>query len=95
MSAYVIIKLTVSDPEQFGKYREAAGPTSRAHGGEALVLGSVGEELEGADDGRAVVVIEFPSVARAKDWWNSPEYQAAVKLRQGAAKFDAIVAEGV
>ncbi len=95
MSAYVIVKATVSDPEQFGKYREAAGPTSGAHGGEVQVRGAVGEVLEGSDDGRGVVVIKFPSVEQAKSWWNSPEYRAAAKLREGAAEFDVILVEGV
>ena len=95
MSAYFIARITVSNPEQYGKYREAAGPVFGTYGGEMLVRGAVGEELEGADDGSGVVVIKFPSVARAKDWWNSPEYRAAAKLREGAAKFDAIVVEGL
>ncbi len=95
MSAFVIVKASVSNPEQFAKYREAAGPTSGNHGGEVLVRGVTGEVLEGSDDGRGVVVIKFPSVEQAKGWWNSPEYRAAAKLREGAAEFDVIVVEGV
>ena len=57
--------------------------------------GAVGEVLEGSDDGRGVVAIKFRSVEQAKGWWNSPEYRAAAKLREGAADFDVIPVEGV
>ena len=41
------------------------------------------------------VVLEFDSFDRAKEYYNSPEYQQALKLRQGAAIMTMIVVEGV
>ena len=50
---------------------------------------------EGHHDGRAVVVIEFPSMAALHGFWNSPEYVPVKKLRQGAAVLDIWAAGGV
>ncbi len=95
MTAYVIVRIVVSDPDQFQKYREAVAPNIEAFGGGFAVRGSEIEVLEGSDDGRRLVVLEFPSKERIMTWWNSPEYTEVKALREGAAKFDAIVVEGV
>ncbi len=95
MTAYIIVRIEVTDPEQFGKYREAVGPNIKAFGGDFAVRGGEIEVLEGSDDGRRLAVLEFPNVDRARTWWNSPEYAEVKALREGAAKFDAILVEGV
>jgi uncharacterized protein (DUF1330 family) len=41
------------------------------------------------------VVIEFPSLARAQAFYDSPEYVAARKLREGAGEAQFVVVEGV
>ena len=50
--------------------------------------------VEGPDDPRRVVMLEFPNFKRAQEFWDSPEYRAASELRQGAAVFNAIIADG-
>jgi uncharacterized protein (DUF1330 family) len=40
------------------------------------------------------VVIEFPSYQAALDCWNSPEYQAAIQLREAVSTTDLVVIEG-
>jgi uncharacterized protein (DUF1330 family) len=40
------------------------------------------------------VIIEFPSVARAKEWWSSEEYRPAKAIRQASAVTELIVVEG-
>lgn len=95
MTAYVIVRIEVSDPEQFGKYREAVAPNIKAFGGDFAVRGSEIEVLEGSDDGRRLVVLEFPSKERIMTWWNSPEYAEVKALRKDAASMDAILVEGV
>jgi uncharacterized protein (DUF1330 family) len=42
----------------------------------------------------ALVLLEFPSVAAARAWYDSPEYQAAIALRQKGATYRAILIEG-
>ena len=95
MTAYVIVRIQVNDPEQFGKYREAVAPNIQAFGGDFAVRGGEIEVLEGSDDGRRMAMLEFPNKDQAMTWWNSPEYAEVKALREGAAKFDAILVEGV
>ena len=53
------------------------------------------ETLEGDAQPPRTVVLEFPSVEQAKTWYNSPEYQEAVKIRQSVADSELIIVEGV
>ncbi len=94
MTAYIIVRIEVNDPEQFQKYRDAVSPNIKAFGGDYAVRGGEVEVLEGSDDGRRLVVLEFPSKDQAKTWWNSPEYAEVKALRNGAATLDAILVEG-
>ncbi len=41
------------------------------------------------------MLIEFPSFKRAQEFWDSPDYRAAVELRKGAAKFNAVIVDGL
>ena len=79
MPAYIIASQRITDPETFGKYAQAVGPTVAAHGGKVLTAGDA-EVLEGNPD-PMTVVIEFESVEKAKAWYNSSEYQAIIGLR--------------
>ncbi len=94
MTAYVIVRIEVKDPEQFQKYREAVSANIKAFGGGYAVRGGAIEVLEGSDDGRRLVVLEFPSREQAMTWWNSPEYAEVKALREGAATMDAILVDG-
>jgi uncharacterized protein (DUF1330 family) len=42
-----------------------------------------------------VVILEFPSVERARAWWSSAEYGPAKALRQACADADLILVDGV
>ncbi|MBU6364330.1 MAG: DUF1330 domain-containing protein [Acidobacteria bacterium] len=90
---YWIVNAVVTDPVAFGPYTEAAGPVIRAAGGRPVIHGAVTEVVEGAPTGRPFI-IEFPSFEVALACYRSPEYQAAIALREGAATFDITVAEG-
>ena len=50
--------------------------------------------LEGPDESRRIVILQFPSVAKAKEFYHSPEYQKARKLREGAADGELVMIEG-
>ena len=66
-----------------------------AYGGKFVVRGGACATLEGAWQPPRIVVLEFPSVARAKEWWASDAYRDAKALRQRAARSQMIVVEGV
>jgi uncharacterized protein (DUF1330 family) len=42
-----------------------------------------------------VVVVEFPSFERAREFYDSPEYVAARKVREGAGAAQFVVVEGL
>ena len=95
MSAYIIVNVEVKDPERYVDYTKAVGPTLAAYGGRFVVRGGRAERLEGSWEPKRVVVIEFPDFARAKAWWESPEYREPKALRQRISTSDMIVVEGV
>lgn len=95
MAAYMIVNARVDDPVQFGKYVEAVQPIISAHGGKLIGRGVPPVVLEGDWPYQTVGVLEFPSTEAAQLFWNSPEYRAAMLLREGAAVFQVVVAEAI
>ena len=53
------------------------------------------EILEGTWKPVRLVVLEFPSLARAKEWLASPEYMAILPIRQRYAKCDFVLVDGI
>lgn len=95
MTAYVIVEVEVTDPVGYEDYKKQVPPSLAAYNGRFVVRGGACETLEGSWRPQRVVVLEFPSVARAKQWWASTEYSAAKALRQRTAKTKMVVVEGV
>ena len=94
MPGYVIVEIDVTDSSGYEEYKTQAGPTVAAYGGEYIVRGGATETLEGDWKPKRLVVLEFESVQRAKDWWNSQEYRELKKMRQRTAHAKMIVVEG-
>ena len=94
MVAYWIARVRVTDPQEYGKYAELAGPAIAKHGGRFLARGGPVVTLEGEEYPRNVVV-EFPSVEAAQTCYNSPEYQEAVAFAKDSADRLLCVVEGV
>ena len=95
MAAYVILNVNVTDAEGFAEYAKVAGATVASYGGKYLARGGHAEKLEGSWEPKRFVVLEFPTLQRAKDWWTSEEYRHPKALRQSASTTDLIVVEGV
>ena len=94
MSAYVVLDAVITDPELYARYRELAAPTLGAFGGRFLARGGAAERLEGERTPGRIVILEFPSLERARAWWSSPAYAAARELRQRASTGSMLVVEG-
>jgi uncharacterized protein (DUF1330 family) len=86
MSAFFIANVKIKDQEKFQEYARKAGETFISHGGEPVLRGKVQSALTGSADHHAVGVVRFPSHAQMNAWYNSPEYQAIVPLRDEAAE---------
>lgn len=95
MAAFLVVEIAVEDQKKFEKYKQMAAPTILAYGGRYWVRGGVIETLEGDWNPERLIIIEFESTNRAKQWWNSPEYEQAKTLRQQAANTRMILVEGL
>jgi uncharacterized protein (DUF1330 family) len=95
MSAYVIVEVNVIDGERYEGYKRLVPPSLEPYGGRFVVRGGRTETIEGEWSPERLVVIEFPTLAKAKAWWNSPEYAEAKTLRQATARTKMIMVEGV
>jgi uncharacterized protein (DUF1330 family) len=95
MSAYIIVEIEVHEPVRYETYKQMADKTIRAYGGRYLVRGGKSENLEGSWLPRRMVVVEFPSVEKAKAWWASEDYAPAKEIRQATARTQMILVEGV
>ena len=90
---YWIVHVDVRDLEQYKAYMAANATPFKKFGARFLARGGRYENPEGAARTRNTV-IEFPSYEAALACWKSPEYQAAIKLRQPVSTMDLVVVEG-
>ncbi len=95
MAGYIIVDIEVTDPVGYEQYKALAGATVEKYGGEYVVRGGASEVLEGDWRPKRLVILKFESVARAKEWLNSPEYREPRKMRHCTAKSNMIVVEGL
>jgi uncharacterized protein (DUF1330 family) len=86
MAAYVIVDVEVTEPEPYEEYRRRVPATLERYGGRFAVRGGRYETLEGDWKPQRIVVLEFPSVERAREWYRSPEYQEIIPLRERHAR---------
>ena len=94
MPAYIVVDVEVQDASRYEDYKRMVPPSLTPYGGRFLVRGGKVETLEGDWAPKRFVMAEFPSLEKAKAWWNSTEYAPAKALRQATAKTQMIVVEG-
>ena len=95
MSAYVISEVDAKDAAGFEAYRNMAAPTIAQYGGRYLVRGGAADLAEGGPPPKTLIVVEFPSMERLREWYASPEYAEALKVRRTALDRRLIFVEGV
>ena len=95
MTAYIIARINVTDMDQYKKYLEVTPGIIESFGGRFIARGGETVTLEGPEETRRVVLLEFPSLERAVAFYNSEEYAAARKLREGAAEASFIATAGL
>jgi len=93
-AGYVIAQITVTDPDAYKDYVAAVSPIVAKFGGEYLVRGGPAEHFEGESIGERTVVIRFPSVQAARDWYHSEEYAPVRAMRQRASSSLQTIVEG-
>ena len=76
---YWVAFVNVKNIEEYQRYVNLAGPAIHLHGGKFLVRGGKVENIEGKNFERIVVSV-FDSSEKAKDCYNSKEYQKALSF---------------
>lgn len=96
--AYVVAEITVTDPLAYEEYRKRVLPTILAFDGQFLVRGGTRIQCEGTDDAHhnqmRTVILEFPSMSKAREWYDSSAYMEAKALRQAASTGRLFIVEG-
>ncbi|MDX1522851.1 MAG: DUF1330 domain-containing protein [Anaerolineae bacterium] len=95
MSAYLIAKVNVTNMEQYQEYMKLSPPAIEKFGGKFIARGGEVVTLEGPEMTDRIVLVEFPSLEKAVAFYNSPDYQAAIKAREGAATASFVVIDGL
>ena len=94
MSAYVIGDIEVTDPAAYEEYRKQVLAVVTKYGSKFIVRGGKIDPKEGGWAPKRLVLLEFPSLAQAQKWYDSPEYAPLINLRQKASKGKLIIVEG-
>ena len=94
MPAYIIVDVTIYNESEYANYRTTTPATVELYNGKFIVRGGKTEVIEGVWNPERLVIIEFPTAARAKEWWNSPEYSAIKNIRFENAKSNMLLVEG-
>jgi uncharacterized protein (DUF1330 family) len=93
--AYVLVQVDVTNAQQYGEYMKLSPGIIERFGGRFVARGGRSATLEGTPARGRVVIVEFPSYERAQEFYNSAEYQAARKVRDGAAAVQFVLVEGM
>jgi uncharacterized protein (DUF1330 family) len=95
MATYADVNIRVTDPDRYAEYRAKATDTIAQYGGKYLARGGAVEVLEGEWDPKRLVILEFESMERLREWYESPEYAPLKQQRGEAAAADLVAVEGL
>ena len=95
MAAYLIARVNVTDWDKYNEYVKVTPDIIAQYGGRFIVRGGETVTLEGPEEKWRIVVVEFPDLARAEEFYHSAEYAAARNIRAGAAKGQFVAVSGV
>lgn len=94
MKAYVIVDVKITNPDRYAEYKKLTPQSLVPFDGKFIVRGGETESLEGSWKPGRIVVLEFPSMQKARAWWASEGYAPAKALRQSASVTQMILVQG-
>jgi uncharacterized protein (DUF1330 family) len=96
--AYVVAEIQVTNPTAYADYRTLSTAAAAQYGGQFIARGGQRDQREGGDathdETWRTVILEFPSMAQAQAWYESPEYQKAKEIRQANSIGRLFILEG-
>ena len=95
MAVYAVVNVRVTDPERYAEYRAKVPDSISHYGGKYLARGGTLEVLEGNWNPQRLVILEFESMERFHEWYDSPEYAPLKHLRGEATATEFVVVEGL
>ena len=96
MTAYLVVDTDLTNPELYESYKLKAAPIAKKHGGEYLARGgnfSVKENKLWSP--KRMVLVKFPSVEQAENFYNDPDYQEALTISAQSANRTMVLLEGI
>lgn len=93
MAAYIIGRITVTDPDLYKTYASQTVAMAESYGGKFLVKGGPMTQMEGEGPDRHVV-IEFPDRAAAEKWYNSDDYKKILGIALESSNRDIVIVDG-
>jgi len=94
MTAYVVAQLEITDPDTYAAYTSKVTATILQYGGKFIVRGGPYEVLEGDYPQLRFVIVAFADVEAAKTWYDSPEYQPLIALREKSTRGTLLLVQG-
>ena len=95
MPAYMIVNVTVKDAEKIKEYIASTPEVIGKYSGRFLARGGEMWVAEGNWKPGRLVIVEFDSLEKAKEFWNSEDYKPLKALRQSAADTEMVMVEGI
>lgn len=95
MPAYLIGNVEIKDYEKLKVYFEATPGLLKKYTGKFIVRGGEFWIAEGNWNPKRLVVVEFESMEKAREFYNSEEYKPLIRLRQSAANTDMVFVDGI
>lgn len=95
MPAFLICDVKMKDREKLIEYLELAKGTVEKYGGKYLAQAGETLVIEGDWTPQTVIVVEFPTMEAAKDWYVSDEYAPALKMNPQAMMRNMVLMQGL
>ena len=92
---YMVVMGKNYNREDLMPYSQSLPPIYAKYQGAYVAFAAKVETFEGAYPYQSMIISKWPSIENARQFWNSPEYAEARKLREGVGEFDVIAFEGL
>ena len=94
MSALMVAFVRVHDLEAYNReYLSIAHPLIEKYGGKALAVSEKIKKLQGSLPEGKFVILEFPTIEQAEDYFHSVEHQALMEKGKQYFSSDSIIVE--
>jgi len=95
MSAFLVCDVVVKDREKLKEYLSLSEHTLAPFGGKFHAQAGAVETIEGSWNPKVIIIAEFPTMEKAKEWYSSDEYANALRVKPDALDRNMILTEGL